>query len=98
MKPEIRVFKNLEELSWFAASLFAERAAESIAERDGFLVALSGGSTPARLFQLLATDFRTQVDWSRVHVFWGDERCVPPEDSGSSYGQAREALLSHVPI
>ncbi len=98
MKPEIRIFKNLEELSQTAANLFVEQAAQSIAERDRFLVALSGGSTPARLFQLLATDFREKVDWSRVQVFWGDERCVLPDDAGSSYGQAREVLLNHVPI
>jgi 6-phosphogluconolactonase len=47
---------------------------------------------------LLATDFREKVDWANVHVFWGDERCVPPDDPGSSYGQARELLLSRVPI
>ena len=98
MKPEIRIFKNLEELSQSAANLFVEQAAQSIAERDHFLVALNGGSTPIRTFQLLATDFREKVDWSKVQVFWGDERCVPPEDEGSSYGQAREALLNHIPI
>jgi 6-phosphogluconolactonase len=98
MKPEIRIFKNLEKLSRAAAELFVEQAAQSIAERDRFLVALSGGSTPTRLFRLLATDFRDSVDWSRVHAFWGDERCVPPEDAGSSYGQAWNMLLSHVPM
>lgn len=98
MKPEIRIFKSLEELSQTAAKLFTEQAAQSIAERGRFLVALSGGSTPTRLFQLLATDFREKVNWSKVHVFWGDERCVPPEDAGSSYGQAWELLLSHVPM
>jgi 6-phosphogluconolactonase len=98
MKPDIRTFKGLEELSRAAAELFVEQAAQSIAERGRFLVALNGGSTPTRLFQLLATDFREKVDWSQVHVFWGDERCVPPDDPGSSYGQARDALLSHVPI
>ncbi|HSB02570.1 MAG TPA: 6-phosphogluconolactonase [Anaerolineales bacterium] len=98
MKPEIRIFKNLEELSQAAAKLFVEQAAQSIVERDRFLVALSGGSTPTRMFQLLATDFREKVDWPKVHAFWGDERCVLPEDAGSSYGQAREALLSRVPI
>jgi 6-phosphogluconolactonase len=98
MKPEVRIFKDLEELSHAAASLFLEEASRSLEERDWFLVALNGGSTPTRLFQLLATDFRENVDWSRLHVFWGDERCVPPDDSGSSYGQAREVLLSHVPI
>lgn len=98
MKPEIRIFKDLEELSRAAAELFVRQSAGSITERNQFLVALNGGSTPNRLFQLLATDFREQVDWSKVHIFWGDERCVPPDDPGSSYGQAREALLSAVPI
>lgn len=98
MKPEIRIFKNLEELSQAAATLFVEQAAQSIAEQGRFLVALNGGNTPTRLFQLLATDFGEKVDWSKVYVFWGDERCVPPEEAGSSYGQARELLLSRVPI
>jgi 6-phosphogluconolactonase len=98
MKPEVRIFKDLEALSRAAADLFTEQAAQSIAERDRFLVALNGGGTPTRLFQLLATDFRDRVDWSKVHVFWGDERCVPPDDPGSSYGQAQDVLLSRVPI
>lgn len=98
MKPDVRIFRDLEELSRAAAELFVEQAAQSGTERNQFLVALNGGSTPNRLFQLLATDYRASVDWSRVHVFWGDERCVPPDSEGSSYGQAREALLSHVAI
>jgi 6-phosphogluconolactonase len=98
MKPEIRIFNDLEDLSHEAANLFIEQAALSIAERNRFLVALNGGNTPTRLFQLLATGEREKVDWSNVHVFWGDERCVPPEEAGSSYGQARDVLLSHVPI
>jgi len=98
MKPEIRIFNDLETLSRYAANLFAGQAARSIAERNQFLVALNGGSTPNRLFQLLGTEFRDNMDWGKIHVFWGDERCVPPEDEGSSYGQAREILLSRVPI
>ena len=98
MKPEVRIFKDLEALSRAAADLFIEQGAQSIAERDRFLVALNGGGTPNRLFQLLATDFHDKVDWSKVHVFWGDERRVPPDHLGSSYGQARDALLSRVPI
>lgn len=98
MKPEIRIFNDLENLSHAAANLFVAKAAESISGRDHFMVALNGGSTPTRLFQLLGTDFRDQVDWSKIHIFWGDERCVPPDDAGSSYGQARDVLLSHVPI
>lgn len=98
MKPEIHIFNDLEELSRAAANLFVEQASRSTAERDRFLVALNGGGTPTRLFQLLATDMREKLDWSKVHVFWGDERCVPPDDAGSSYGQARDILLSHVLI
>jgi 6-phosphogluconolactonase len=98
MKPEIRIFKDAEDLSRAAASLFIEQAAESISAWGRFLVALNGGNTPTRLFQLLATDFREQVDWSKAHLFWGDERCVVPDDPGSSYGQARKILLDRVPI
>jgi 6-phosphogluconolactonase len=98
MKPEIRIFKDIENLSHAAAGLFTKQAAESITARGRFLAALNGGNTPMRLFQLLATDFHDQVDWSKVHLFWGDERCVAPEDAGSSYGLARAVLLSHVPI
>lgn len=98
MNPELRIFPDLERLSHSAARLFVEQAAQSIVERDHFLVALNGGNTPTRLFQLLATDYRDRVDWSKAHIFWGDERCVPPDDAGSSYGQAEDLLLSRVPI
>jgi 6-phosphogluconolactonase len=98
MKPEIRIFKDVEELSHAAAHLFIEQATEAVAERDRFLVALNGGNTPTRLFQLLATEYREKIDWNNVHIFWGDERCVPADDPGSSYGQARDVLLSHVAI
>jgi 6-phosphogluconolactonase len=98
MNFQIRIFKDRETLSRAAADLFAERAAEAIEEYGRFLVALNGGGTPSRLFQLLAADYREKIDWGHVHVFWGDERCVPPGDAGSSYGQAWDAFLSHVPI
>ncbi len=98
MKPEIHIFKDLEELSQHAAKLFVEQSAEAIHERGRFLVALNGGSTPTRLFQLLATDFREKVDWSNTHVFWGDERLVSTRDPENSYGQARDLFLRHVPI
>jgi 6-phosphogluconolactonase len=98
MNPKIRIFKDIESLSHDAATLFIEQAALAIKENGRFLTALNGGGTPTRLFQLLATEYREKVDWNKVHIFWGDERCVPPDDPGSSYGQARDALLSHVPI
>lgn len=98
MKPEIYIFKKIEELSRAAAMLFSQQSAQAILERNRFLVALNGGNTPTRLFHLLATDFRDNVEWRKVHVFWGDERCVPPTDTGSSYGQAWNTLLSHLPM
>ena len=98
MKPEIRIFKNMQALSRDAAEIFLEQAAKSIRERGQFLAVLNGGSTPTRLFQLLASDYRDKIDWSNTHIFWGDERLVPAEDQESSYGQARHLFLQHVPI
>ena len=98
MKPDIRIFKDFEILSRHAANIFVEQAVKAIAERDRFLVALNGGNTPTRLFQLLATDYKNKVDWNKTYIFWGDERCVPPNDAGSCYGQAKEILLDHVDI
>ena len=94
-----RVFKDLQGLSQAAADLFVTSATQAIAQRGRFLTAFSGGSTPNRLYQILAgAPYRAQVDWGRVHVFWGDERCVPKDDPGSSYFQAWQALLVHVNI
>ena len=98
MKPDLRIFKDTELLSQHAAEIFAEQVAQSITARQRFLVALNGGGTPIRLFQLLATDYRDKVDWSKVHIFWGDERYVPPDDPGSCYGQAKEILLDFIAI
>ena len=98
MNREVRVFQDLESLSRAAAQLFVEAARQAASERGRFLTALSGGSTPQRLFQLLASDYRTEVDWKLTHIFWADERCVPPDEAGSNYGQAREALLGRIGI
>jgi 6-phosphogluconolactonase len=98
MKPDIRVFKTIEELSRDAAEIFVEQASRSIRERGQFLVTLNGGSTPVRLFQLLGTNFRDKVDWDKTHVFWGDERLVPAGDPESSFGQAQNLFLQNVPI
>jgi len=98
MKPEVHIFKDMEALSRAAASSFVDQARQSIRERGRFLVVLNGGSTPVRLFQLLATDFREQVDWQSVQVFWGDERCVPPDDPGSNYRQAHDLLLNRLSL
>ncbi len=99
MPPDIRVFDDLPALSRAAASLFIDSCQQAIRSRTRALVALSGGNTPAELYKLLAqSPYAEQVDWRNVHVFWGDERCVPPDDPQSSYRQAYDALLSRVDI
>src|SRR2546428_12206093 len=93
------VFPPAEALTRAAAECFVACAAEAIRAGGRFAVALAGGSTPKRLYALLATHrYTARVDWPRVHVFWGDERCVPPDDAASNYRMTREALLAHVPV
>lgn len=79
-------------------SEFAERVIEAYHGRpnDGFAVALSGGNTARRCYERLADDAGTQIDWWKVDVYWGDERCVPLEDEASNYRLGREALLERV--
>ena len=96
-KPEIRVFPNLEELSLAAARRFEEIANLHVAQKKTFSAALSGGSTPKRLYQLLAGPGH-RIPWEHVELFQVDERCVPPDHPDSNYKMIREALLDHVPI
>jgi len=99
MKADVRIFENLNSLSQAAAELFIETSAQATLQRGRCLVTLSGGHTPTESYKLLAqSPDKEQIDWSRFHVFWGDERCVPIEDLESNYRQAHGALLSHVPI
>ena len=97
-QPDARVFADLETMSQALAAEIARAASDAVAARGRFTIALSGGSTPRRLYQLLAADYREQVPWHAVHVFFGDERCVPPTHEESNYGMARFELLSRVPI
>ena len=94
----VRVYPGYEALSRAAAKLFVRLANEAIRDRGRFSVVLSGGRTPQRAYELLAgPPFNFQVDWGRVYVFWGDERCVPPEDPRNNAAMVREKLLDHVP-
>jgi 6-phosphogluconolactonase len=84
-----------------AAEELTRRAEEAVRAHGRFTLALSGGSTPRALYRLLAdatAPFRDRIDWRAVHVFWSDERCVPPDHAESNYRMAREALLDHVPL
>ena len=94
----VQLYETPEGLAEAAARAFVDRAAESIAERGRFAVALAGGSTPKATYEVLARDHAKDVDWPNVHVFFGDERTVPPDHEDSNYRMAREALLDHVPV
>ncbi|HJQ31161.1 MAG TPA: 6-phosphogluconolactonase [Pyrinomonadaceae bacterium] len=96
-EPSVRVFADPEAVADAAARRIVELARGAIDERGAFSIALSGGSTPRRVYELLAGDeFRGQVDWKSVHVFFGDERTVPADHAESNYRMANEALLSRV--
>ncbi len=96
---EVRVYRNLDELSLVAADLFCDLAEAAVRQAGRFTVALSGGSTPKPLYSLLASaPFRERIAWTDVQLYWGDERCVPPNDPKSNYGMAYDLLVSRIPI
>jgi 6-phosphogluconolactonase len=93
VKCETSVWGDREALSRAAAGELAQVAERAIGARGRFDLALAGGSTPRRLYEILAAEYRERIDWRRTHLFWGDERYVPPGDSSSNYRMAREALI-----
>jgi len=95
---EIRILTTPQELFSAAAEEVIHAATESVAARGRFTIALSGGSTPKSLFNLLATNARTTLPWDKMFFFWGDERHVPPTDPDSNYRMADESMLSKIPV
>jgi 6-phosphogluconolactonase len=97
--PEIKVFPDATAIATEAAERIVALAQAAIEMKNLFTIALSGGSTPKKLYEILASDaYRKEIDWTRVEVFFGDERCVPPDHPESNFRMAREALLSKIPI
>ena len=95
----IEVLSDLEALSLHAASIFVSASKNSIAAKKRFAVAISGGSTPRRLYTLLGSDaYRHRVDWQSVHFFWVDERCVPKEDEASNFRTAFDTFLYKIAL
>lgn len=97
---EVKIFENPAEVARAAAQHFVEQCREAVARSNGFAVALSGGSTPKRLYELLANPkepFREQIAWNKTHFFFTDERNVPPDHPDSNYRMVYEAVLAHVP-
>ena len=80
------------------AAGFSEYLYDFIKSRDLINIALSGGSTPKIVFEELSTNFKDKIAWEKVHFFWGDERCVPPEDEQSNYRMTRIHLLDPLEI
>jgi len=80
------------------ARAFAKQLVDWLPQDQDTHVALSGGSTPTLLFEVLAQDFHDQINWQKLHLYWVDERCVPPDHADSNYGMTLAKLLSKVPI
>ncbi|MBL7768967.1 MAG: 6-phosphogluconolactonase [Flavipsychrobacter sp.] len=96
---QLHIFPNAEAVASEAAHFIVHRIREVLNRQDRFTICLSGGSTPKRLHQLLAEDpLKSQVDWSKIHVFWGDERYVPLEDERNNARMAYDTLLNRVNI
>lgn len=96
---QLAVFNDIETLSRAGAEFWIEQARQAIAAHGKFFVALTGGRTPVRLYELLASEsYVDQLDWSVVYFYFGDERMVPADHPDSNYRMAREALLDHLPI
>lgn len=93
---EILIFADADAIASAASEYINELAARSTQSNGHFSIVLSGGSTPRKLYAMLAE--QTGIDWKKVHIFWGDERCVAPDHSDSNYRMAKESLLDHVPI
>jgi 6-phosphogluconolactonase len=99
MTTTIKIFNDIYKLSRAGAEFFVTLSKKAIRERGRFAVALCGGVTPESLYALLATSaYASRIDWSKVHVFWSDERAVPQKNMDSNYRMAHYALLSAVPL
>jgi 6-phosphogluconolactonase len=97
MSHSVRVFPTLEALAQsFAAILIKDL--DRIEPDHFYTIALSGGTTPEFLFRYLSENYADRIDWEKLLVFWGDERCVPPENKDSNFRMAYENLLQNVPI
>ncbi|WP_044117966.1 6-phosphogluconolactonase [Alkaliflexus imshenetskii] len=94
MKPQIKIFSDKTDLSRFFGDILEKESNE----KDTVTIALSGGSTPKAIFDTLAAEYQNRIKWEKLRFFWGDERCVKPDDAESNYGMTRTHLFDKVPI
>lgn len=97
MAAKVKIFPDPERLAEAVAGRWRQGASQAQASGRSFNVALSGGRTPRRIYQVLA-GMRDAVPWDAVHLFWSDERCVPPDHDESNYRMVREALIDPVSL
>jgi 6-phosphogluconolactonase len=95
---EVKIFRNREELFVDAAGYICASVKHFINKFNRSTMVLSGGNTPKRLYDEISSNYKDLVDWSNVYFFWGDERCVPPENDESNYKMAKKHLLSKLPV
>ncbi len=98
MRPDIRICADGNRLARDVARAVVEHLNEPLTREGRRSLCLAGGQTPRDLYQVLATEYRDTIPWPRLHLFWGDERYVPPDDAQSNYRLVRESLLDRVPI
>src|SRR5205814_9302580 len=96
--PEIRVLDDPEELARESADMFLWLGGQALGRTGRFRVCLTGGSTPRRLYETIASSASTGLDWRRCEFYFGDERCVPPDDPASNFGMASTKLLGPLKI
>ena len=97
-KPQIIVLEDAQAVHVRAAEEIVHIAGETICTHGEFSLCLAGGSTPAATYELMATRFHLSVDWKEVHFYWGDERCVPPDDEASNFAMANRTMLSRLTL
>lgn len=98
MRQGLTVYPDSRELAKGAALFFIDSFNRAVAAKGFFGVVLSGGATPLLLYSLLSSEYKNDIDWKKAHLFWGDERCVPPDSAESNYGVARRSLISAIAI
>ncbi|MBV9712211.1 MAG: 6-phosphogluconolactonase [Ktedonobacteraceae bacterium] len=95
----VAIYPDIDTLSQEAARYVVRVASEAITTHGRFTLVLAGGTTPKKLYGLLASEpYREQIDWALTEIFWSDERCVPPDSEDSNYHLAQQVLLGQIPI
>ncbi len=98
MKLEVKILLTPEEIAERISLDIASLVKGNAENNKETFISLSGGNTPKILFRKMSEGFRDKIKWDKLHLFWGDERCVPPDDEESNFGMAKEYLLNNIDI